>query len=398
MKLDFVEYCQDKGLPSEWRLDSCQLGKINLIVGKNASGKSRILKTIKYTSDFLSGEEKISRLDSRSREWKLTFDSHQAGERKVYILKVENGRVIEESYTIGSKIYLNRNESGKGKIWAEQLKKEIDFQTPIDEVAALQRRDSIQHPFFDEIYNWANSLRYYEFGTDLGRRSLAEISTENVEIIKKNIDVKNNNYVIPIFKLAEKELGEIFIESIKSDMSSVGYKIDKIGTTTPSTLIFQGSQLYSPRENSQYLYVQENELKDKTEQAIMSQGMFRVLSLIIQINYSLLAGNPSCILIDDIGEGLDFERASAMIKLLINKAESGLVQLVMTTNDRFIMNGVPLEYWSVIERKPGLAKLHTIYSDPKIFDDFKFTGLNNFDFFATQFYIEGFGNEEPIEK
>ena len=125
--------------------------------------------------------------------------------------------------------------------------------------------------------------------------------------------------------------------------------------------------------------------------------MFRVLSLIIQVNYSLLAKQPSCILIDDIGEGLDFERASAMVKLLISKAQTGLVQLIMTTNDRFIMNGVPLEYWSVIERTPGLAKLHNIHNSKEIFDDFKFTGLNNFDFFATQFYIEGFGNEENIE-
>ena len=180
-------------------------------------------------------------------------------------------------------------------------------------------------------------------------------------------------------------------------MLSVGYRIDEIGTKTPATSIFQEGKSYSLEVKPQYIYVQESDLKDKTEQSIISQGMFRVLSLIIQVNYSLLAKNPSCILIDDIGEGLDFERSSAMVKLLISKAQTGLVQLIMTTNDRFIMNGVPLEYWSVIERTPGLAKLHNIHNSKEIFDDFKFTGLNNFDFFATQFYIEGFGNEENIE-
>ena len=257
---------------------------------------------------------------------------------------------------------------------------------------------SIQHPFFEEVYTWASLLRYYEFGTDLGRSSLDVINTESVAIIKKNIDFKNKDHVIHIFKLGEKELGEQFIESIKLDMLSVGYRIDEIGTKTPSTSIFQEGKSYSLEVKPQYIYVQESDLKDKTEQSIISQGMFRVLSLIIQINYSMLAKKPSCILIDDIGEGLDFERSSAMIKLLISKAESGLVQLIMTTNDRFIMNGVPLEYWSVIERQPGLAKLHNIHNSKEIFDDFKFTGLNNFDFFATQFYIEGFGNEENIEE
>lgn len=398
MRLDFLEYCQDKDLPSEWRLDGCQLGNINLIVGKNASGKSRILRSIKFLSDFLSGEEKLSRLDGRLREWKLTFDSYNGDNKKVYILKVENSLVIEESYTVGSKCWLMRDKSGKGKIWAKQLEKEIDFQTPTNEVAAFHRRDSIQHPFFEDVYIWANLLRYYEFGTDLGRSSLDAINTESVAIIKKNIDFNNKNHVIRIFKLGEKELGESFIESIKSDMLLVGYRIDEIGTKTPSTSIFQEDNSYFPEVKQQYIYVQESDLKDKTEQSIISQGMFRVLSLIIQINYSLLAKKPSCILIDDIGEGLDFERSSAMVKLLISKAQTGLVQLIMTTNDRFIMNGVPLEYWSVIERKSGLAKLHNIHNSKEIFDDFKFTGLNNFDFFATQFYIEGFGNEENIEE
>ena len=396
MRLDFVEYCQDKGKPSEWCLDGCQLGNVNLIVGKNASGKSRMLRSIKFLSDFLSGEEKLSKLDGRLREWKLTFDSYNGDNKKVYILKVENSLVIEESYTIGSKFYLKRDKSGEGKILAKQLEKEIDFQTPTNEVAAFHRRDSIQHPFFEEVYIWANLLRYYEFGTDLGRSSLDVINTESVAIIKKNIDFKNKDHVIRIFKLGEKELGESFIESIKSDMLSVGYRIDEIGTKTPSTSIFQEDNSYLPEVKQQYIYVQESDLKDKTEQSIISQGMFRVLSLIIQINYSLLAKKPSCILIDDIGEGLDFERASAMIKLLISKAGSGLVQLIMTTNDSYVMNGVPLDYWLVIERKPGLAKLHNIHNSKQIFEDFKFIGLNNFDFFETQFYIKGFGNEEHI--
>jgi len=122
--------------------------------------------------------------------------------------------------------------------------------------------------------------------------------------------------------------------------------------------------------------------------------MFRALSLIIQVNYSLLAGKPSCILIDDIGEGLDFERSSELIKILIEKAKSGAVQIIMTTNDRFVMNGVPLEYWSVIDRQAGLVKLHNIQNSKDIFEEFKFTGLNNFDFFSTGFYATGFSDQE----
>ncbi|HHC24191.1 MAG TPA: hypothetical protein ENK58_02070 [Desulfobacterales bacterium] len=53
------------------------------------------------------------------------------------------------------------------------------------------------------------------------------------------------------------------------------------------------------------LNVQETELDEGTDQTEMSQGMFRALSLLIQLNYSLLADITGCIL---IGEGLDHER------------------------------------------------------------------------------------------
>ncbi|MFM2063911.1 MAG: hypothetical protein RLZZ507_3582 [Cyanobacteriota bacterium] len=390
MRLDFVEYCEDEGRPSEWRIDGCQLGNVNLIVGKNASGKSRILKAINFLANLLCGDEML-RPEHRSRKWKLIFSNTEKIHYIDYILIVDNGLVVKENFTIDSKTYLERNNSGEGKVWAEKLKTEIDFQTPIHEIAALKRRDSIQHPFFDEIYNWANSLNYYQFATDLGKGRVAFANSTKIES-------KDTEQVIEIFNSGQEDFGENFIEAIKSDMASVGYNISEIGIKIPYDLLVLTEKELIP--DYQYLYVQESDLKDKTEQAIMSQGMFRVLSLIIQVNYSLLAKKPSCILIDDIGEGLDFERSSAMIKLLISKAEAenGLVQLIMTTNDSFIMNGVSLDYWSVIERKPGLAKLHNIHNSQQIFEDFKFIGLNNFDFFETQFYLKGFGDEENIEE
>lgn len=375
MRLDFVEYCEDEGKPSEWRIDGCQLGNVNLIVGKNASGKSRILRAINLISNLLSGD-KVIRQDGRLREWKLIFDSDQEDKKKVYILQAENGQVVKEIFTIGHKTYLDRKESGEGTVWAEKLDQHIDFQTPLDGVAIFKRRDSIQHPQFEEIYNWANLLRYYEFGTELGKKHLGLTNVKT-----KNLDLKDTDRVVDIFTSGQKELGDNFITAIKSDMLSIGYNISEIETKIPASFQLFDEDDEIPMK-PQCLYLQENDLKTKTEQGLISQGMFRALSLIIQVNYSLLAKKPSCILIDDIGEGLDFERASAMIKLLVSKAEAekGLVQLIMTTNDRFIMNGVPLEYWSVIERQPGLAKLHNIHNSKEIFDDFKFTGLNNFDF------------------
>jgi AAA15 family ATPase/GTPase len=74
MRLDFIEYCEDKGKASEWRLDDCQLGNINLVVGHNASGKSRILRAINFLAHLLCGDEML-RPQHRSRKWKLIFSN-----------------------------------------------------------------------------------------------------------------------------------------------------------------------------------------------------------------------------------------------------------------------------------------------------------------------------------
>jgi AAA15 family ATPase/GTPase len=142
------------------------------------------------------------------------------------------------------------------------------------------------------------------------------------------------------------------------------------------------------------LCVQENDLGDITYQTEMSQGMFRALSLLVQLNYALLGKVPSCILIDDIGEGLDYDRSKNLIDLIIAKVKGSSVQVIMTTNDRFVMNKVPLEYWSVIQRVPKKSLFYNYKNSKETFDEYAYSGLSNFDFLATEFYIKGFEKEE----
>lgn len=405
MKLDQFEYISNRGEPNEWLIDGCQLGNINLIVGKNASGKSRIVKSIYKLSELLSGSDKIDQLfrkDTwlfRKDTWHLFFDRTTNCETE-YFLELENGEVLQERLIIGSQQLLERNESGEGKIFAQELNQYMRFQTPKTELAVVKRRDNIQHPFLEDIYKWSSSLRFYEFGTQLGKYTLAKLPP-TTELLKAKTDTKDSDYVVEIFVLGKREHHNAFTQRIIDDMNRIGYQITKIETKVPS---FFKSNI-SPPENldedsdnlPKFLYVQEDGLKSVTEQSEISQGMFRALSLFIQINYAILSDQPSCIIIDDIGEGLDFQRSSAIIKLLIEKAKTGLVQLIMTTNDENIMNGVPLEYWSVIERQPGVAKLHNYANSPEQFEQFKHIGLNNFDFFASEYYLQEPNSEEVID-
>jgi hypothetical protein len=89
--------------------------------------------------------------------------------------------------------------------------------------------------------------------------------------------------------------------------------------------------------------------------------------------------------VDDIGEGLDFERSCLLIDLLRQKAKNSVVQLVMATNDRFVMNKVPLEEWSVLQRTGPLVKVRNYANSKEVFERFKVTGLSNFDLLTTDF-------------
>jgi len=398
MKLDQFEYISNRGEPNEWRIDGCQLGNINLIVGKNASGKSRIVRVIYLLSELLCDGGKLGNRPTRKYEWHLLFDKDSEHQTE-YFITIENGYITQEKLKIGEKIFLQRDKTGEGRIYAKELDKDIRFQTPTTELAVVKRRDTIQHPFLEDIYKWSSSLRFYEFGTQLGKNTIATLPP-TTELLKAKTDTKDSDYVVEIFVLGKREHSE-FTQRIIDDMNRIGYQIAKIETKVPS---FFKSNI-SPPENldedsdnlPKFLYVQEDGLKSVTEQSEISQGMFRALSLFIQINYAILSDQPSCIIIDDIGEGLDFQRSSAIIKLLIEKAKTGLVQLIMTTNDENIMNGVPLEYWSVIERQPGVAKLHNYSNSPEQFEQFKHIGLNNFDFFASEFYLQEPNSEEVID-
>ena len=368
MQLESLSYVQYEGKPEEWRIKDFSFGNINLIVGKNATGKSRTLRVTKALGNLMSGDMKLK---FKSGNYKAIFDKD--GEKLQYFLKYEESKVIEEKLIVGSDTKLNRSSGGAGEIYAVKEGKLMTFQTPSSELACVNRRDSVQHPFFEDLYSWGKYLRCYLFGTQLGQDHYTISKKEEEEL-----NLKDTEQTVAIFKKGKKQYGDKFVNNVKADMAKVGYNFDDILVGPPQSITFMGVL-----EQPQGILVRESDLRGTTDQMDISQGMFRALSLLIQLNYSLLASIPSCIIIDDIGEGLDYERSSALIKLLIDKAQKSRVQLIMSTNDRFIMNSVPLEYWSIMQRFANESKIYNYGNSKKQFEDFELTGLNNFDFFAS---------------
>lgn len=384
MFLKNIKFCRFKGQQYEWSIEGKPLNgvdeqpvsfqKINLVVGKNATGKSKTINTVRYLSDLLSGDVKVSQLPYRTSTYDLLFENN--GDIIEYYLEFEEGKVKQEVLKINSKSKLVRN-SQTGTMFYEKANEDLEFEMEDDKLA-VSRVDKIQQPFFEPLQNWGKTLSHYRFGGQLGKNSLLR----DINAIKedKEVDLKDSDDVPEIFIKGEKNFGKEFTSKIIDDMGKISYHISTINV---DILKFFPVPAFG-------VSVKEVDIEDITDQKEMSQGMFRALSLLVQLNFSLLSKTPSCILIDDIGEGLDYERSKSLIDLIIEKVKGSSVQVIMTTNDRFVMNNIPLEYWSVIHRVPKKSLFYNYQNSKDIFDDFKYTGLSNFDFLSTEFYFEGF--------
>jgi len=58
------------------------------------------------------------------------------------------------------------------------------------------------------------------------------------------------------------------------------------------------------------------------------------------------------------------------------------------------MNTVEIENWAVLHRDGNKISLYNYENSKEIFEEFKFTGLNNFDFYASEFFKTGFSDKE----
>lgn len=385
MRLRTVDYVQFANTDRRWSLSELTLGTINLVVGKNAAGKTRTLNVIHALGSLLSGRKKPIELTTGTYRTRFEHD----GALLDYTLEIQDRKVTLERVSIGDRVLLDRGIDGAGTIYHEKEKKNLEFQTPQTECAVVSRVDKIQHPFLEPLVEWGAGVRHYEFGGTMGRPVIALLVKDGPPP-----DPTNANDVIALFRKGESDFKEKFVNCIRQDMVRIGYDIEEVGTMQPTDfmVVVSPSQPVTPV----VMYVKERDLPTVTQQTDMSQGMFRALSVIVHVNYAVLASRPSCIIVDDIGEGIDFDRSCKLINLVRDRSSHANVQLILSTNDKFVMNEVPLEEWSLLQRKGGDVRVRNYQNSKDEFDNFRYVGMSNFTFFEMDFINGKSEAEEAI--
>lgn len=381
MSIISLSYSEYENESKHWEVDEATFSNVNLVVGKNSTGKSRLLALIHSLSRLLAGKQ--TPFDSGKFQAVLMIN----GCKFEYMIHCNTQQVIGESLKVDGNVKFARDENGHGTIWYEKQNASLEFKLPHNALVAVNKRDEIQHPYLIELSKWAQGVSLYFFGSEFGKNRVLNISEAESFFSNPNIEkYDDSNNLVVAYSAAYIKYGYAFDNAIITGMKKLGYSLSEVGCENLQSLTNLPVAVVG-------MFTVESELGFKNPQMHMSQGMFRALALTIHLNIAAFSKDKNLILIDDIGEGLDFERSVAIINLLIEKAEENDLQVVMTTNDRFVMNNVPLEYWVVLKRNAGVVNVFNIRNSERQFREFKFIGLNNFDFFASDYLNPEAANE-----
>jgi hypothetical protein len=342
-------------------------------VGKNATGKSRTLNLIWNLAGQFCRKQKTGNCG-----YNAVFSNGDTASLQ-YDFFVNEGVVASERVVVDGDERL-LHEDGKLKIWAKYDKHWFNFRPPADELSAVVRRDDLQHPFLNPLHEWASGVRLYHLGSAIGKQLLA-LKVDKAPPFQE----MNESHVVPIFSKGLDRFRQPFVDAIRNDMARVGYRLSAIMLEKPGIELVADSQVMIDPERLASLAVTEDGVHGSINQLDMSQGMYRVLALLVHVNYAQMSGGLNSVLIDDIGEGLDFERSSALVGLMRDKAIESQFQLVMSTNDEFVMNSVPIEEWSVLVREGCNVSVKNAHNSRPVFERFKDIGLSNFSFFEMDF-------------
>jgi energy-coupling factor transporter ATP-binding protein EcfA2 len=378
MSLDRISYIEHEGQPRHWQIDDTTFGRVNLIVGLNSAGKSRLLAVINNLARQLSGRQ-TGLLDGNFSVGLNLNDVPFS-----YDVTISGAKVTKEVVRANEQAKLQRGSDGKGRIYYEKESSWLEFQLAPDSLAALSRRDEVQHSFLVALHDWASKVVYLPFGTDIARQRVMALDRAMAAIEQRSAQPFEPLDVVSLYVAGYSRFGEAFDKAIMVDMLALDYELVDVGADDLTSLV--------PAEvpAAVALFTVEKGLGFKNPQFSMSQGMFRALTLCINLNWCKFSGSVSSLLIDDIGEGLDFARSNAAIELVISRARESGFQVIMTSNDRFVMNKVPLEYWSVLRREGGRVSVFNERNSPEQFREFKFLGLSNFDFLSSSAFEKNF--------
>ncbi len=335
-----------------WELkDLAPLKPVNLFVGRNATGKTRSIRAIRNVAQFLQNNDFKT---DKSFETELKFGSKEDKSwTMTYSFKITKDVVEKESLVVNGDILINRT-----KLTAKYKNTSVD--PPSDKLIVQVRRDKSLYPDIEKLMEWAEGVVMVSCSGISNSLGIAEIASRY-------------SFSNLVDSLSEGEK-----KKVKSLAKTLGYNIADINVIE----IGRDFRLVQIKENLVLLADTQ-----------LSNGMFRTLYLLCFIFFIKHDKKLSLLLIDDLGEGLDYRRSVDLGKMIFNDCKEYGLQLIASSNDAFLMDVVDIADWQVLSRNNGKVTSINSKNNPDLFRKFRMTGLSNFDFFSSDF-IDNYLNEQ----
>lgn len=341
-------------IENNWETDLLGLNPQNLFVGKNAVGKSRTIKHIAQAAAIISERESIDNLTKSGYAVSLGHDNDTI---LYYQFAIIDGKVSKETlyvYSFGKSdktVIIDRNET-LSTINGETIN------PPQNKLIIHVRRDTIEYPVLETLITWASNVEGLNFN---------ELENDG----DSNLDARIQSGGTDLFTMV-RSFDEASKESVVSKAAAVGYFMNDI------VPVEVGSML-------KVVLFSEQGIKEPMFCSELSKGMFRTLYLLIYLEYLSNTQKPATLLIDDLCEGLDYERSTKLGKIVFDFCEKNDIQLIASSNDSFLMDVVDLKYWNIITREGSKLTAINQARYPELFEDFRFTGLSNFDLLSSDY-------------
>ena len=336
---------------SGWTLEKLSFNHQNLVVGMNAVGKSRTVSAIGHVASFIKG------------------DMDAAGDFSCSML-LENGNRLEYSFdVVGGQVLAEVLEkNGIPLIQRERFSAKMydDMVSPPESKLLIQvRRDTKLYPEIEEIIQWAEHTSLFVF---------SNITTAPNSLSPYAISDE------PRLPVMFSKISEEQRELLKDYMCELGYNINKIVE-------------YERSSGAKSLHIYESGVKIPLRPFDLSNGMFRVFCVLLYMIYSSTLSEARCLVIDDMGEGLDYMRSTKLGRIMYEYCEKNHIQLIATSNDSFLMDAVDLQYWNILQREGNRVYSINWSNSPALFEKFQRTGLSNFDILSSNFLANNSSDE-----
>lgn len=322
----------------------------NLLVGKNASGKTRTISALQNVTNFL--QMKNTPFGVPEFKTKLTFTNPQVPDwEMIYSFETHSGEIVSELLKVNGRAFIKR-DSGNAVFMGQTIN------PPVDKLVVQVRRDREAYPEVEALMEWAEGVIFV---------SCSNINPLTV-ILGNAMSVVNPLPFSTLVDTLTKNDKKLVMEAA----GRLGYDVKDITT-------------FKANNEMKFVVVSERYLKDVVMDFQLSSGMMRVLYILCFLEYIKHSSKHSLLLIDDLGEGLDYNKASLLGRKVFEECEAEHLQMIASSNDAFMMDVVDISKWQIVRRSNSKISILNQTGVPGLFEAFRMTGLSNFDFFSSDF-------------